>query len=174
LIITISDEDFELACVLAEQRFAGGWTRKRRYDSDGVDKDLLGVIGEIAVVRALGERIEQIAGDAPDHGTDIYHQGIRFQVKFNGHIDHFGLATGDLIFNEERRVTFKADIAVLVVPEDWTQRHVRIAGACTRDVWRKHRVPANYSYGPCQKLLQRYLSPLEEAIEQWKTEAVPA
>lgn len=143
---------------LAEMRFfpkrqAGVVNQLVAKKLEGVENEMLGILGEAAVAEFVGARIHSDASLYGDGGvSDLEVNGKTIQVKTSWH------RHGGLLFMN--RFKFKADVAVLSVTNKKLDGLVKVVGWTTRQQFMERAVDRDLGYGPCAYFEQHWLYPI--------------
>lgn len=112
--------------------------RKHATRFDDFSVNLIGMMGEYAVARSLGIKVDTEISLKGDGGAvDLDYKGVTIQVKTTA-------TTGQLIFDSLAH--FKADVAIgckIIAPNK-----VKICGWVTQDVFYQNHYTTDYGFGP--------------------------
>ena len=137
-----------------------------KFDINRTEYELhyIGSMGEYAVARTLGIKIDKDVHPAGDNGSDLYLNGKSLQVKTRT----FGGPDVKLFFNDVS--DFTADIVVGV--QMLSPVRVDILGWISRDEFCEKQTNHDFGYGPRAVVAASALHPISKLREATKANAI--
>lgn len=160
--IILTDEELEQCKDAADRRTKYARSRNitnQRFAKDKSDRgvDYIGMVGEMAVAKALGLEMD-LEKVGVDYGIDFMYRNLPIDVKTRSH------PKTELIFKSMEY--FKSQVAV--VAKFKPENCVEILGCISRKKFRKHERPTVYE---CIGVPKELLSPIETLINYKKDKA---
>lgn len=127
--------------------------KNQRVDKSKSDKDVdyIGMVGELAVAKALGLEMdfEKVVGI--DHGIDFTYNNYTVDVKTRSYPGN------DLVFKTHE--AFKAEVAILA--QFKKENCVNIIGCMSKERFERYAKPTHYD---CLSASAKYIQPIEKLI----------
>jgi hypothetical protein len=130
--------------------------KNQRVDQSKSDKDVdyIGMVGELAVAKALGLDMD-FEKVGVDYGIDFIYNNYTVDVKTRSYPNN------DLVF--KRQSAFKAEVAILA--QFKKENCVNILGCMSRERFVKYAKPTHYD---CLSASAKYIQPIEKLINNTK------
>ena len=131
--------------------------KNQKVDQSKSDKDVdyIGMVGELAVAKALGLDMD-FEKVGVDYGIDFTYNNYTIDVKTRSYPGN------DLVF--KRHAAFKAEVAILA--QFKKENCVNILGYMNKETFQKYAKPTHYD---CLSASQKYIQPIEELINDKTT-----
>lgn len=130
--------------------------KNQRVDQSKSDKDVdyIGMVGELAVAKALGLDMD-FEKVGVDYGIDFTYNNYTIDVKTRSYPGN------DLVF--KRHAAFKAEVAILA--QFKKENCVNILGYMNKETFQKYAKPTHYD---CLSASAKYIQPIEKLINNTK------
>ena len=130
--------------------------KNQRVDKSKSDNDVdyIGMVGELAVAKALGLEMD-FEKVGVDYGIDFHYNNYTVDVKTRSY------PRNDLVFKSNE--LFKAEVAILA--QFKKENCVNILGCMSRERFVKYAKPTHYD---CLSASSKYIQPIEKLINNTK------